>query len=99
MQDDVQSLAHAAGKAAHAERVYLFGSQARGEERLGSDVDLALIIPDQASPRQALRAAIRATAQRALPVDLVIIAHSTWVEGRSSLARQVRQDGILLYGG
>jgi predicted nucleotidyltransferase len=99
MHDAIQSLADAAGKAAHAECVYVFGSQARGEAQQESDVDLALIIPDQASPREALRAAIKATSRRVLPLDLVIIAHSTWAEGRSLLARQVRKEGVLLYGG
>jgi len=98
MNADVQVIAGAAGKAANAESVYLFGSQARGDVSLESDVDLALIIPDDVSPRAALRAAIRATAKRAFPLDLVVIAHSTWHSGRSMLAREIKKDGVLVYG-
>ena len=98
MRDEIKFLAEVVGRASHCEQVYLFGSEARGEAHLGSDVDLALIIPDGVSPREALRAAIRATAQRKQPIDLVVIAHSNWANGQSLLARQVRQEGILLYG-
>lgn len=98
MRDEIKFLAEAVGQASQCEQVYLFGSEARGEAHVGSDVDLALIIPDGVSPRQALRAAIRVTAQRTQPIDLVVIAHSTWVNGQSLLARQIRQEGILLYG-
>ena len=97
MRDEIKFLAEVVGQASHCEQVYLFGSEARGDAHLGSDVDLALIIPDGVSPRQALRAAIRATAQRTQPIDLVVIAHSTWVNGQSLLARQIRQEGVLVY--
>ena len=98
MRDEIKFLAEVVGQASQCEQVYLFGSEARGEAHVGSDVDLALIIPDGLSPRQALRAAIRATAQRSQPIDLVVITHSTWAKGQSLLARQIRLEGILLYG-
>ena len=97
MRDEIKFLAEVVGQASHCEQVYLFGSEARGDAHLDSDVDLALIIPDGVSPRQALRAAIRATAQRSHPIDLVVIAHSTWANGQSLLARQIRQEGVLVY--
>ena len=98
MDAEIRRLAIAAGQAAHAEHVLLFGSQARGDATPGSDVDLALVIPDKDEPRAALRAAIRATADRNRPLDLVIFSHSTWVEGNSLLARKVREEGVLAYG-
>lgn len=98
MNQEVHQLARAAGQAAQAERVYVFGSQARGEARADSDVDIALVIADGASPRKALRAAIAATAQRKQALDLVVIAHSTWARGSSLLAREVKQEGVLVYG-
>jgi predicted nucleotidyltransferase len=98
MNQDFHELARAAGKAAQAECVYVFGSRARGDALPDSDLDMALIIADGASPRKALRAAIAATAQRRHSIDLVVIAHSTWTLGRSLLAREVQQDGVLVYG-
>lgn len=98
MKIDLRQLAENVGRAAAAERVILFGSQARGQSREDSDVDLALIVPDKVNRREALSAALLATAERQFPLDLVVLSHSTWEAGDSLLARQVRSEGVLLYG-
>jgi uncharacterized protein len=98
MDAQIHRLAAAAGRAAEAESVVVFGSRARGDASSGSDIDLALIVPDIVNRREALRAAIKATSERTLPLDLVVLAHSTWAEGRTLLARQIRQEGLLVYG-
>ncbi len=99
MDAEITQLAEAAGRAAHAERVVVFGSRARGDAGATSDLDLAVIVPDSADRREALRAALVATAWRKLPVDLVVLAHTTWVQGTTMLARQVRREGRTVYGG
>lgn len=98
MDAQILQLAEAAGRASRAERVLVFGSRARGDASATSDLDLALIVPDMANRREALRAAIRATAARNMPLDLVVLAHSTWTHGRSLLARQIRHEGVSVYG-
>jgi predicted nucleotidyltransferase len=98
MNSEIRQLAEAAGKAANAEAVFLFGSQARGDSSAESDIDLALIIPDHEERRAALRAAIRATANRRRPLDLVVLSHTAWQQKNSLLARQVREEGIMAYG-
>jgi predicted nucleotidyltransferase len=98
MDPEIRALAEAAGRAAKAERVLLFGSQARGDASSGSDVDLALVVPDNVERRAALRAAIMATARRRRSLDLVVLTQSTWANGSSLLARQVREEGVLAYG-
>ena len=40
-------------KAYAPERIYLFGSVARGENRPDSDYDLMVIVPDEAPPERA----------------------------------------------
>ena len=95
---EVTDLACRAGAAANAESVFVFGSCARGEACEDSDVDLALVVPEQSDARVALRAAIRATMHRQVPLDLVVLHRRTAVERRTMLAREVRQDGILVYG-
>ena len=37
-------------EAYHPDKIYLFGSRARGDERPDSDFDLLLVVPDDASP-------------------------------------------------
>lgn len=98
MDQEIIALAEAAGRAANAERVLLFGSQARGDATPESDVDLALIVPDGIERRAALRAAIHATASRRRPLDLVVLSHSTWQRKESMLARQVSEEGVVAYG-
>ncbi|MBW7896414.1 MAG: nucleotidyltransferase domain-containing protein [Opitutaceae bacterium] len=98
MDAQIIRLAKAAGLAARAERVLVFGSQARGDASPGSDIDLALIVPDIVNRREALRAAIKATSERKMPLDLVVLTHSTWTQGRTLLARQIRQEGLMVYG-
>ena len=48
--DDIKRTARQLGEAAHAERVILFGSYARGEAGANSDVDL-LIVAESDQPR------------------------------------------------
>ncbi len=98
MSPEILKLAEAAGRAAGAEKVVLFGSQARGDASDESDIDLALILPDDAERRTALRAAIRATVNRRRPLDLILLSHTTWQKRNTLLARQVRDEGILAYG-
>ena len=98
MDAQIIRLAEAAGQAARAESVLVFGSRARGDASPNSDVDLALIVPDIVNRREALRAAIRATSARQIPVDIVVLTHSSWTQGRSLLARQIHQEGVRVYG-
>jgi predicted nucleotidyltransferase len=48
--DEIEKIARTIGQAAHAERVILFGSQARGTPVDSSDVDL-LVIAESNQPR------------------------------------------------
>jgi len=98
LPSEVTELARRAGEAAKAESVLVFGSRARGDAREDSDVDVALVLPEQADGRAALRAAIGATTHRRMPLDLVVLDCRTVAESRSRLAREVRREGILIYG-
>ena len=83
------------------ERVYLFGSRARGDDGPDSDYDLLLVVPDSA-PRerrsgrlayQALRGVGRAT-------DVIVVTRDyfDWMLGAAaSLPATVQREGRLLY--
>jgi uncharacterized protein len=84
------------------ERIYLFGSRARGDFRTQSDYDLLVIVPDDAPPerRQDRRAA---EALRGLRVPTsVLVDCSSYFEARrhlkASLPGTVLREGKLLYG-
>jgi predicted nucleotidyltransferase len=83
-------------------RVYLFGSCASGEPTEESDIDLLVVVPDEAGDKLAnTRMAYQATRDLPFPKDIIVDCESVfqkrskWV---SSIEREVLETGILLYG-
>ena len=57
----------------HPERIILFGSQARGESRADSDIDLLVVVPTHGGDTRALGARMRSSLDDvAVPVDIVV---------------------------
>lgn len=83
--------------------VYVFGSQASGAAKSGSDVDLCVIVPDddESSYRKTVKA-YRCLRDLVFPKD-VIVRHQTTFETRSrwrrSIEREVLRSGKLIYKG
>jgi predicted nucleotidyltransferase len=83
------------------ERVYVFGSQARGEPTPDSDIDLLVVISKADQPPHRLaQAAYRAVAPHFLALDLLVMPHDEF-ERRSrapaSLPATVLREGRTLY--
>lgn len=83
------------------ERVYLFGSAARGEAGPDSDYDLLLVVPDDAAPehRDPRRAYEVLWGVRA-SVDVIIWTRGTFdarAPARASLPATVLREGVLLH--
>ena len=84
------------------ERIYLFGSVARGEAGPDSDYDIMVIVPDDAAPeRLRSRLAYRALRGTGTAADVVVWPRSSF-ERRArvvaSLPATVSREGMLLYG-
>src|SRR5437868_4504778 len=83
--------------ALHPRAIILFGSRARGVERVDSDYDL-LVVSDQ--PRD-YDEVYRPVAGRGLHCDVVPCTAETWREARldaGGILRAALDDGVLLYG-
>lgn len=83
------------------ERVYLFGSQARGEATAESDIDLLIVVPQAREPSYRLeQEAYRLIGAHAVPLDILVMPRSEF-EWRSravtSLPATVLREGRLLY--
>ena len=83
------------------ERIYLFGSKARGEEGPDSDYDLMVVVPDDAPPeRRRSRRAYEALRGTGTAADVLVWTHESF-EHRlhlvSSLPATVEREGKLLY--
>ena len=84
------------------ERIYLFGSVARGDAGPDSDYDLMLIVPDDAPPeRRRSRLAHEALRGTGIGADVLVCTRSYFERRRSlraSLPGTVLREGRLLYG-
>jgi predicted nucleotidyltransferase len=88
-------------QAYHPERIYLFGSSARGDADSDSDYDLMVIVPDDAPPeRQGSRLAYKALRGTGIAADVIV-----WTRGSfdrrahvaASLPATVLREGRLVH--
>ena len=83
------------------ERIYLFGSVARGEAGADSDYDLLVVVPDDAPPeRQDSDLAYRALRGTGIAADVLVCTHSYFEARRhlrASLPGTVLREGRLLH--
>ncbi len=83
------------------ERIYLFGSAARGEDRPGSDLDFLVVLPDE-SPRELLLSGREYERLVGIPVsvDVVPIRRSTFEARKDwlmSLPAIALREGRIVY--
>lgn len=82
-------------------RIYLFGSQARGDASRDSDYDLMVVVPDDASPeRQRSRLAYERLWETGTAADVVVWRQSAFesrLHLKASLPSRIEREGKLLY--
>ena len=83
------------------ERIYLFGSKARGESGPNSDYDLLVIVPDEASPeRKRSRLAYQVLRGTRVAADVLVWTRQAFdsrLHLPASLPATVALEGKLLY--
>lgn len=83
------------------ERIYLFGSHARGDAGPDSDYDLLLVVASSSLPRyQRDQAAFRALFGLGISKDVLVLTRDEFDRQRrapASLPATVEHEGILLY--
>lgn len=88
-------------KVFQTERIYLFGSRARGEAGPDSDYDLLLIVKSSDLPRYRRdQAAFRVLAGVGAPKDILVLTRDEFERQRrviTSLPATVEREGVLLY--
>jgi len=88
-------------KAYQPERIYLFGSRARGDTERDSDYDLMVVVPDSAPPeRQRTRLAYEVLRGTGTAADVLVWNRKAFerrLHLRASLPSTVLSEGRLLY--
>ena len=83
------------------ERIYLFGSRARGEVREDSDYDLMVVVPRSDQPRyQRAQHAYRVLWGSGIPLDILVWTRDEFERQASvvaSLPATILREGRLLY--
>lgn len=83
------------------ERIYLFGSLARGDSGPDSDIDLMLIVPDDAEPeRKRSRLAYERLWGTGVAADVLVWTHSNFerrLHLKASLPATIVREGKLLH--
>jgi uncharacterized protein len=84
------------------ERIYLFGSRARGDDGPDSDYDLLVVVPDGTAPEaRASKLGYQALRGTGFAADVVVCSHAYFearVHLQASLPGTVIREGRLLHG-
>ena len=102
-QDDpaLREIVHRLVDAYRPERIYLFGSHARGEAGPDSDYDLLIVVPDSATPEhRRSRLAYEALWGTRTAADVLVWTRDAFesrLHLRASLPSTVMSEGRLLY--
>jgi hypothetical protein len=97
LQDVVRRLV----EAYHPDRIYLFGSRARGDAEAGSDYDLLLVVPDDASAERGRgRLAHECLWEAGVAADVLVLRRTAFKSGLhlpASLPATVLREGRILH--
>ncbi|MDD3926603.1 MAG: nucleotidyltransferase domain-containing protein [bacterium] len=81
-------------------RIILFGSTARGQARLDSDIDVLVVMPDGAHRRKAMTEIYRAMLGSKLDVDIVVATLSdltNYADTSGLVYREALTEGVQVY--
>ena len=97
----IEQIVHRLVAALAPERIYLFGSQARGDAGPDSDYDVLVIVPTSKLPRYRRdQAAFHALLGIGVAKDVLVLTHDEFERQRTvvcSLPATVEREGMLLY--
>lgn len=98
---EIRSIAERLEQSVNPQKIYLFGSFARGDERADSDYDFYLVMPDTVTDKLAVSQnayrSLRGLKRRS--VDIVVGSISSFNERkeRKTLENIIAREGIVLY--
>jgi predicted nucleotidyltransferase len=101
--DEARAIGQCLHRELAAERVYLFGSHARGDAGPDSDLDFLVVVPHSAQSRyERAVQAYRVLSRTDHPTEIVVLTRAEWekeIKAPSSLGSTVLREGIALHNG
>ena len=95
-QNDIEQMASRI-KAGLQCRVFVFGSYAWGRPNACSDVDFAVVLPDDSVVKHPARVAARLSGHGLIPIDVIALNEATLASANSgSLSYEIRTRGLEL---
>jgi uncharacterized protein len=94
---ELQQIAARVAAVSNAKMVILFGSVARGEASLGSDLDLLLVLEDSANALQAGLNAEKAFTPRFYPMDFVTMFEQEYKNPKNPLVQSIQSEAKVIY--
>jgi len=102
IQQELDLIKESVLKTVQAEAIYLFGSYAYGTPREDSDIDIYVVVPDDAGDIIEMKGNIRMDLwkKRSKPMDLLIGRSSGFNRRKNgpTLERVIARDGVKLHG-
>lgn len=96
-EDEISLMAERIKTGIPDSEVWLFGSYAWGRPRTSSDVDLALVVPDNTPEAQLAGSNVKArvlSRHGNIPIDVVVYRHFRFIElPQGTLAYEIRTKG------
>ncbi len=103
-EEVLREMVHAIVREVNPERIYLFGSHARGEAGPRSDVDLLVVEREPFGPQRSrwpeLVRLLNLSARLRIPTDFLVYSRDevqVWRESRNHIIAQALAEGRLLY--
>lgn len=103
IQDELQMLIDIITEIVPVEQIFLFGSYATGIPHADSDLDIFVVIKEDANIREIdamklINKAIRD--KKTMPVDIIVSKKNKFNQRKHtpSIERQIAQEGMVLYG-
>jgi predicted nucleotidyltransferase len=103
IQDELNILKDIIVETVPVEQIFLFGSYANGTPHVDSDLDLFVVMPENADIREidAMRLIHKAIRdKKTMPVDVIVSKKDKFNQRKSTptIERQIAQEGVVLYG-
>jgi uncharacterized protein len=102
ISDEIKKISDIITRNYQVEKIFLFGSYARGDENNDSNIDICILINNNHKKLKIIRTIRKAFYDNiSSPVDLLVYKPDEFYERAASLKsieREIKEEGVLLYG-